>query len=558
MVVGSLLRALRGLRNVIVGFFPVPELVSMEVGGRLPERRQATRGWRGLMSRRLASQQVSLEAWREQLASVAADSRIKGIVLLIGDLQADLGALERLRDALGAFRRSGKRLFAYLPTTTLRTYYLASVAEAIVVPESGELALHGLRAEATFLRTALDRLGILPQFHHIGEYKAAANRYLHSAMPVPEREMRDSLLDQTFAEIVAGIAQSRQLPEESVRQAIDAGILSAQDARERRLIDTIAYEDQLARLCGTGDQPASIRPWTQVKRRLHRSSPRRSSQRQTIGVIQILGAIVLGESREFPVPLPVFGRQLAGHQTIARAFRLAEQMPRLGAIVLHVDSPGGSAIASDLIWREVVRAQEKKPVIVHMGNVAGSGGYYVACGARHIVAGATTLTGSIGVVAGKFNARDLSVKVGIQREIMTRGATAAMPSPFTDYTETEWALLRGWMEEIYQRFKARVAAGRKKSMEEVEAVARGRVWTGRQALERGLIDEIGDFEAAVRRAKALMGLPAEADVPVRTLQPPATVPLPTAPAGMWEATLHALIQLTTEHGLALMPPDTLL
>jgi protease-4 len=246
---------------------------------------------------------------------------------------------------------------------------------------------------------------------------------------------------------------------------------------------------------------------------------------------------------------------LAGHETIAQALRRAESSPRIKAIVFYVDSPGGSAIASDLIWHEVSRVQRQKPVVVCMGNVAASGGYYVACGAQHIVAGATTLTGSIGVIAGKIDWHGLLEKAGIHREIIRIGATASMPSTFASYSDHEWELLQRWMDEIYQRFKARVAVGRGRSLEAIEEIARGRVWTGRQALSLGLVDEIGDVAVAVRKAKELAQIPLHADVPVMIMRPTKAAPWPSVAPAAWEPALRSLRQLWTEHALALMPPE---
>jgi protease-4 len=249
------------------------------------------------------------------------------------------------------------------------------------------------------------------------------------------------------------------------------------------------------------------------------------------------------------------GQQLAGHETIAQALRRAESSPRVKAIVFYVDSPGGSAIASDLIWHEVSRVQRQKPVVVCMGDVAASGGYYVACGAQHIVAAATTLTGSIGVIAGKIDWHGLLEKARIHREILRIGATASMPSIFTSYSDHEWELLRRWMDEVYQRFKARVAAGRGRPLEAIEEIARGRVWTGRQALSLGLIDELGDVEVAVRKAKELAQIPLHADVPVMIMRPTQAAPWPSVAPAAWEPALTSLRQLWTEQALALMPPE---
>ena len=444
----------RWLRNGLARFSPGPEFVHLEISGHLPERRRRPEDWRGWLQRRFNPPRESLEVWRERLVLLAGDPHIKGVVVTVGDIEAGRAALESLRRALLTFRNSGKRLIAFVVSANLSTYYLASAADTIVAPESLELALHGLRSESTFLRTALDQLGIQPQFLHIAEYKSAANRFLYPTMPASQREMLTSLLESIFEEIVGGIASARHLSVEAVRQAIDQGMLSATEAHERQLLDDIAFADELPPSLGQNGQAVAIQPWEQARRHVFHPYHWRALERQAIGMVQLLGTIVPGESRDLPVPLPLLGQQLAGHETIAQALRRAEASPRVKAIVFHVDSPGGSAIASDLIWREVSRLQRHKPVVVFMGNVAASGGYYVACGARHIVASATTLTGSIGVIAGKINLGGLFEKAGIHRELVSLGATASMPSTFASYSDAEWALLRRWMEEVYQRFKS--------------------------------------------------------------------------------------------------------
>lgn len=557
LAVDAVANLLRLFGNLLVRLLPAPEYVVMQVSGSLPERRPIPPGWlqRIFLRPYAPAVEESLEEWRERLKLLASDSRVRGVVMKIGDLRAGLTALESLRRALEEFRASGKRLAAYLPTAGLYTYYLASAAEMVVVPESAELHLHGPRTEATFLRVALDRLGILPQFHHIAEYKSAANRFLYPRMPDPQREMLNSVLDDTFDTIITAVSKIRQVPAGAIREAIDQGILSAAEARDRKLVDAIAFEDELGRLFSSGERPVRILAWAQARRRIRVPYRWRSLQRRAIAVVQLIGSIVPGESREFPLPVPFLGQRLAGHETVARAFRLAEKIPAIKAIVFHVDSGGGSAVASDLIWREVARVQAKKPVVVHMSNMAGSGGYYIACGARHIVAGSTTVTGSIGVVAGKFDLEGIYARGGLRREIVARGATATFPSAFAPYSEREWAALRQWMEEIYMRFKERVASGRRKSVEAIESIARGRVWTGRQALELGLVDEVGDFEAAVRKAKVLAGIPMEAEVPVLTVRPPRAFQTPPSAVAAWAQALETLADLLREHALLLIPPE---
>ena len=555
VVIETVVNGGRWLRNVVAGFSPGPDFVHIDVTGRLPEQRTRPQGWRGWLERQLRPRQESLAVWRERLQWLADDPRVRGVIISISDLQAGLSALESLRQSLLTFRTSGKRLIAYLITANLHTYYLASAADTIVAPESAEFALYGLRTEATFLRAAMDRLGVQPQFHHIAEYKTAANRFLYAAMPETQRQMLTSLLESTFEEVGGGISSTRRQPVEAIRQAIDQGLLSAAEAHARQLLDAIAFADELPMLLSQGGNPATIHSWERASHRVRRPYHWRSLERQAIAIVQLIGAIVPGESRDLPLPLPLLGRQLAGHETIAHALRRAEASPRIKAIVFHVDSPGGSAIASDLIWHEVSRVQRQKPVVVYMGSVAASGGYYVACGARHIVAGATTLTGSIGVIAGKVNLYELLAKAGIHREILSVGATASMPSSFASYSEREWELLRRWMDEIYQRFKSRVAMGRGQSLETVEEIARGRVWTGRQALSLGLIDEVGDFESAIRRAKELAEIPLKADIAVMMLRPTKATPWPSLPPATWQEALRSLKQLGMEHALLLMPPE---
>ncbi|MBI3997915.1 MAG: signal peptide peptidase SppA [Armatimonadetes bacterium] len=285
-----------------------------------------------------------------------------------------------------------------------------------------------------------------------------------------------------------------------------------------------------------------------------------------IGVVELIGGIVTGESRDVPAPLPFVGGRFAGAETVARAFRAAERHPGVRAVVFHVDSRGGSALASDQIWREVERIKGKKPVVAFMGNVAGSGGYYVSCGASRIIAQPATITGSIGVITGKMTAQGLFARLGLNREVVARGEAATIESGFRPFTPEQLERVRREMHAAYRRFVAKVGAGRGKPEADVEAIARGRVWTGRQALERGLVDELGDFTLAVRRAREMAGLPATAPVRTVTISPPQAAGVPSSarptvvPAGAPLDAIAALIDawralrdLTREGALLIMP-----
>jgi protease-4 len=364
-----------------------------------------------------------------------------------------------------------------------------------------------------------------------------------------------------MGEVVRDIAAARRLTPEAVRAAMDRAPVPAGVAAASGLCDGVCYEDELPARLGTMGRPAALVPWPQVQRRL--PVPYRwRAHTAVIGVVELRGAIVTGESRETPVPVPLVGGTFAGADTIGRAFRAAERSRRVRAVVFHVDSRGGSALASDLIWREVGRLSRTKPVVVFMGDVAGSGGYYVSCGAGRIVAQPATITGSIGVVGGKLTAHGLFTQLGLTREIVARGDAATMDSAFAPFSDGQLVRVRQEIETIYRRFIATVSTGRRRPEREIEGVAGGRIWTGRQALERGLVDELGDFSVAVLRARELAGIPPSQSVVTRTIVPPrsALTPVyPPAAPGAVAAALDAagaVQDLLRERALLIMPePD---
>jgi len=475
----------------------------------------------------------SQEDLRDRLERIVRSARVRGIVLRIRDLRTApgrLAVLQSLREAIAVVRRRGKRVVAYLPACDLAEYYVASAADEIWMPEAGTWNVTGVRTEITFFRQAFDRIGILPEFERIAEFKTAADPFTRPGLSESHREVIESVLDGLMEEFVRDVADARGLDPAAVRTAVDGAPLEAEEARAAGLVDGICYEDELpAALARTErpQQPAVVLPWSQVRRRL--PAPYRWRAREAvIGVVELLGNIIAGESRDLPVPLPFLGSRFAGAETVARAFRAAERHPRVRAIVFHIDSGGGSALASDLIWREVERIKPRKPVVAFMGAVAGSGGYYVACGANRVVAQPTTITGSIGVVSGKLTMRGLYERLGLNREIVARGASATVESAFQPFTPAQVNRLRQQMDAIYRRFIARVAAGRRRQPDEIGTIARGRVWTGRQAHERGLVDELGDFTTAVRRARELAGIPAAAEVAVVTIRAPRALRIPAA------------------------------
>ena len=333
--------------------------------------------------------------------------------------------------------------------------------------------------------------------------------------------------------------------------------LTAREACDAGLLDGVCYEDELPRHLGTANGPGVLIPWEQARRRLVR--PRRWHSRKSIGVVSLEGAIVSGPSRQLPLPIPLplpLPSAQAGSSTLIQQLRAAAGDKHLAGVIVHVDSPGGSALASDLIWREITHLRRVKPVVVYMSNSAASGGYYVSVPANAIVAQPVTLTGSIGIWGGKFVTRDLYDKIGARREIVARGRAAGMYADSAPFSDQERAKVRADIGAGYALFKERVAEGRSMSGEQVEAIARGRVWTGKQALDHGLVDELGDMMAAAGRARELAGLDPRRHSPLVDVPIPKRTQLPhnaANDAGEWLAGLTSLLR----EGIFALAPWTL-
>jgi protease-4 len=507
--------------------------------------------------------EISLEDMQAIARILGGDRRVRSVVLRFDTLQADPAALFSLRRQFSDLRAQGKHLVAWLPGGDTWDYYLASACDEIVLPPSGRLSTLGLRAEATFLKDTLALAGIEADFEAIAEYKTSPDTFRRSTMSEPHREMLSGILDSYFDEIVAAIAQGRRMAPARVRELIDLMPLLPAEAVEAGLADAVLYEDELAahlardRLESLSHEPA-LCTWQGASRWLRQ--PVEWSTRQAIGVVSLEGLIAPGRSRRVPMPLPLpIVEAQAGAETVVQTLRQAEADERIAAVILCVDSPGGSAPASDLIWREVRRLRERKPVVALMGGQAASGGYYVAAPANHIIARPTTLTGSIGIWGGKVILAGLYRKLGVSREAVQRGAMAGLFSEMAPFSEEERARVRRDMGDFYARFKTVVAEGRKMSEERVEEIARGRVWSGAQAREIGLVDELGDFETALALAKELAGLKPERDYtvlpvhPPRHELPPTPFPLKEGKEGNLVALFDTLRGLARERVWALAP-----
>nr|WP_090339991.1 signal peptide peptidase SppA [Mycolicibacterium malmesburyense]CRL68774.1 signal peptide peptidase SppA, 67K type [Mycolicibacterium malmesburyense] len=458
----------------------------------------------------------------------ARDDRVAGLVARVQLPAASPGAVQELRSAIAAFS-DAKPSLAWAETYpgTL-SYYLASAFREVWMQPAGTVGLVGFATNAMFLRGALDKIGVEAQFIARGEYKSAANRFTEDGYTEAHREADERLIQSLHAQVVEAVAQSRHIDPEEVDALADKAPLLRDDALAGRLIDHVGFRDEaytrIAELVGAPDfTPGSDADSEDAPPRLFLSRYARATagrqalptppipgrRKATIAVVTVHGEIVSGRGGSQPLPL---GSSSAGGDTIAAALREAAASDEVSAIVVRVDSPGGSVTGSETIWREVHRARDKgKPVVASMGAVAASGGYYVAMAADEIVANPGTITGSIGVLAGKLVARELKSRLGVGsgRVRTNRNADAwSLNEPFTD---EQRALVEAEADLLYTDFIERVAVSRKLSVEAVDAVARGRVWTGADAHDRGLVDHLGGLRTAITRAKVLAGLDADAE-----------------------------------------------
>ncbi len=442
-----------------------------------------------------ASARPTLRSLVESLDRAATDPKMKGVVVRVGSLTGGWAKVQELRDAITRFRKSGKPAYAHLESCGNQEYYLATACSKIYAVPQALLLVHGLSAEVTFFRQALDKLGVEAQFEGVGRYKNYPNQFTEDRFTAPHREQTEALLDSLHSQYVSAIAESRKKTPAEVRSLLDGGPYDAASALRAGLVDELVYEDELE---GRMKARERVTPGRYVRG----ARGFGFDGRPKVALVYAVGEIMSGESESSP-----FGGDLAGSSTLARAIRQARNDSTIRAIVLRVDSPGGSGTASEVIWRELSLARKSKPVIVSMGDVAASGGYYIAMPGDAIVAQPATITGSIGVFSGKFTLRGLYDKLGLRKEIVERGKNAAFFSEYRPWTEEERSKMRGLMVSFYGEFVAKAAKGRGRSYEEIDRVAQGRVWTGAEALKVGLVDRLGGLETALAlvREKAKLG-----------------------------------------------------
>jgi protease IV len=462
----------------------------------------------------LTRHQLALADIISGLAKARSDDRVKALVAKVGG-PVGLGMAQELRGAIQRFRAAGKLTVAWAETFGEFSagnvpYYLATAFETIYLQPSGDLGLTGLAVERVFLRGALDRLGVSFEVGARHEYKSAAEQLTEHGFSGPAREATERITESVTDQLAAAIAERGQRPADEAAHLINSGPFLADQALTAGLVDALGYRDEVyaatRKRVGRGAELLYLSRYQRSRELAERARRITAPRPPSVALIHATGAIRRGRSGRSPMT-----GSAMGSDSITAALRAATADPRVRAIVLRVNSPGGSYVASDSIWREVVRARTAgKPVVVSMSDVAASGGYFISMAADAIVAQPGTVTGSIGVVFGKPVLSGLLGKAGVTTDSVVQGQHAAMFSTSHPFTEQEWALVDSWLDHIYADFTGKVAVGRRLSAERVHELARGRVWTGADALERGLVDELGGLEDAAAIARRRAGLPVTA------------------------------------------------
>ncbi len=446
----------------------------------------------------------------EGLDRARSDPRISGIEIRVGETTMNMAKLQEVREKIREFNRTGKFSVAFMEFATDRSYYLASSCRTVFLLPTSVLFVRGMMASTTFYRGTLEKLGIYPDLYHVGDYKNATNIYTEKKYTTAHREATRALLLDWYQEFLHGVAEARNLDLREVESVIGRGPLTSRQALETRLVDGLTYADQEHDWAlgknGGRDNSLSLREY--LRRTERDRGPR-------VAVIYATGVIVPGRSSDDP-----FAGSLMGSDTIAEQFRRARDDRSIRAVVLRVDSPGGAAFASEVIRREAELTRHAKPVVVSMSDVAASGGYWIAASADKIVAEPGTITGSIGVITGKFNLRGLFDKLGVSLDYVPTTENSTLDWPFQNFTPAQREIIQRLMRDTYGEFLRLVAEGRHMKVEAVDQIAQGRVWTGERAKKLGLVDELGGLHTAIALAKQLAKIPATEPVTLVTLPPP--------------------------------------
>ncbi len=502
---------------VVVDYFthrvPSNAVVEIKLTGTVVER--GSTNWLGALR---GSDQTALDNVRNAIHNAERDPRIVGLAIKVIDPEMEMAQAQEIADAIAGFAKKGKWTTAYIETAGEfapgnLAYMVASAAQEVSMMPQGELNLVGMGMREIFVRGTLDWIGVRPDLYAIGQYKTAANMFLYKDMTPAQREADTALLQNLYSQLTARIAAQRHLEGPALSTLINQAPLSADEGVRARLLDRLEYEDQFddrvkhhgGKTHQTVDYTSYVRP---------RVFGLHSGGR--IAVVYGTGEIDRGRGGYDPLTSP--GGASMGSDTMVEAFQQVRDDDSIKAVIFRVDSPGGSVVASELIRREVELTARKKPLVVSMSGYAASGGYWVSTPASKIIADPGTITGSIGVLGGKFNVAPALAKLGVTTDGIYQGDNVNMFDSFTDFTPTQAAMLRDkLLGEVYKQFVQRVAHSRHLSVDQVQKVAQGRVWTGQQALSFKLVDQLGDFDAALKEAKTQAKLPLDQPVELVSL-----------------------------------------
>ncbi|MBL8614708.1 MAG: signal peptide peptidase SppA [Deltaproteobacteria bacterium] len=424
----------------------------------------------------------------------ATDDEVKGLYLQIGGLDMGWASLQELRSAVQAFEAAGKPCIAWASAYTTREYYLATGCSRVELAPAGLFFVNGMSTTQMYFGETFKRYGVTANFEHVGDFKSAVEPYERTGPSEAAQQATDALLDSIYAQLLAGISEGRKIDGPAAQAVLDDPPMTPEDAKARGLVDALRYPDEVLAEVGGDDR-------TKLKAYLRARRSEWSSGLDEIAVIYAEGAIIDGSGGQ-----DMFGGRYIGDRSLNKLIREAREDDDIKAVVLRVNSPGGSGSASDAIWRELQLTKQKKPVVVSMGDYAASGGYYISMGATRIYAEPGTLTGSIGVFGGKLNLAGLYGQLGVQLHTNKRGAFSDLLNPTSDFGDAGREKFRSFLGAFYTTFITKAAEGRGMSTEDLHAVAQGRVWTGEQALERKLIDELGGLDEAVAFAATEAGL----------------------------------------------------
>jgi protease-4 len=478
--------------------------LQIDLGGAIPEYNAPD-----ALEEYLRGKSLDLNQIRQSLKMAFYDERIQGVVLRIGFAMTGYAKMAEIQQMIKKFRLSGKKVYAHFDYCFTRDYYLASACDSVYMSPAGTLFLTGTAAEVTFYKGALKKIGVEADFEHLGEYKNAPDMYTRQTMSDYQREVINNILDSRFNELINTIAENREIPREIVRQYIDeVSGFSPEEALENNLIDNIKYIDEVKELL-KGESKRISKISATAYSQIDPSSLGLEGE-ERIAVIYCTGTMMGGEDSTDPY----FGKTM-GANRVTRDVKRAAESSLIKAIILRINSPGGSSLAADKIWHAVAEARKEKPVIATISDIGASGGYYMALGADTILAQNLSLIGSIGVYAGKFSLQNLYKKIDLNTVYMQRGKNAGIFSLNSKFTDSERIVIQRMIKDFYTKFVTKVAESRNETYDNIDRVARGRVWHGKDGIEINLIDMIGGLDEAIDVAKQLAGI--EADQVVRLI-----------------------------------------